>query len=65
MYSALSPDGRLIIQDAFLHDREGLYPEEASLFPVNVLFAERGNTYSFRETAEWLRGAGYVRYQAD
>ncbi len=62
VYSALPPGGRLIIQDAFLHDREGLYPEEASLFAVSMLlFTERGNTYSFRETAEWLRGAGYVK----
>lgn len=50
VYSALSPGGRLIMQDAFLHDREGLYPEEASLFAVSMLlFMERGNTYSFRE----------------
>lgn len=58
--SALTPGGRLIIQDAFLHDREGLYPQEASLFAVNMLlFTERGNTYSLRETARWLRSAGY------
>ncbi|MEP7153005.1 MAG: class I SAM-dependent methyltransferase, partial [Nitrospira sp.] len=35
--SALSPGVRLVIQDAFLHDRERLYPEEASLFAVNML----------------------------
>ena len=62
LYSALSPGGRLIIQDAFLHDREGLYPEEASLFAVSMLFVTpAGNTYSFSETAEWLRAAGFVR----
>ena len=62
LYSALSPGGRLIIQDVFLHDREGLYPEEASLFAVSMLLVTpAGNTYSFSETAEWLRGAGFVR----
>ncbi|MBI4001086.1 MAG: methyltransferase [Nitrospira defluvii] len=60
--SALAPGGRLIIQDAFLHDREGLYPEEASLFAVSMLlFTERGNTYSLRDTARWLKEAGYVK----
>lgn len=62
--SALPPGGRLIIQDAFLHDREGLYPEEASLFAVSMLlFTERGNTYSLRDTARWLKEAGYVKVQ--
>lgn len=59
---ALTPGGRLIIQDAFLHGREGLYPQEASLFAVSMLlFTERGNTYSLRETARWLHEAGYVK----
>ena len=35
--AALTPGGRFIIQDAFLHDREGLYPIEASLFAVSML----------------------------
>lgn len=62
MYFSLSPGGRPIIQDVFFHDREVLYPEEASLFAVSMLFlAEQGNTYSCCETAEWLRGAGYVK----
>jgi SAM-dependent methyltransferase len=62
VFSSLSPGGRLIIQDAFLHDREGVYPEEASLFAVSMLlFTERGNTYSLRETARWLQAAGYVK----
>lgn len=62
IFSALSPGGRIIIQDAFLHDREGIYPEEASLFAVSMLlFTERGNTYSLRDTARWLKDAGYVK----
>ncbi|MGQ0811608.1 MAG: methyltransferase [Nitrospiraceae bacterium] len=61
-WSALNPGGRLIIQDAFLHDREGLYPTDASLFAVTMLlFTEAGNTYSAHETSGWLRGAGFEK----
>jgi len=59
--AALNDGGRLIIQDAFLHDREGLFPEEASLFAVSMLlFTETGNTYSVRDTARWLKEAGFA-----
>ena len=58
--AALVPGGRLIIQDAFLHDREGLLPDEASLFAVSMLlFTEAGNTYSVAETTAWLKEAGF------
>jgi SAM-dependent methyltransferase len=57
---ALTPGGRLLIQDAFLHDRNGLYPAEANLFAVTMLlFTDEGNTYSAAETARWLRKAGF------
>jgi SAM-dependent methyltransferase len=60
--TSLNPGGRLLIQDAFLHDREGLCPEEASLFAVSMLlFTERGNTYSAAETRAWLTDAGFER----
>ena len=50
-----------MIQDAFLHDREGLYPEEASLFAVSMLlFTDTGNTYSVADTAAWLKKAGFA-----
>jgi SAM-dependent methyltransferase len=59
---ALNPGGRFIIQDAFLHDREGLFPAEASLFAVSMLlFTEQGNTYSVADTSTWLREAGFER----
>jgi len=62
LLAALNPGGRLLIQDAFLHDREGLFPEEASLFAISMLlFTERGNTYSATETRTWLIGAGFER----
>jgi SAM-dependent methyltransferase len=58
--AALADGGRLIIQDAFLHDREGLFPEEASLFAVSMLlFTETGNTYSVADTTSWLKEAGF------
>jgi SAM-dependent methyltransferase len=60
--AALNSGGRLLIQDAFLHDKEGLIPEEASLFAVSMLlFTERGNTYSAVETKSWLTEAGFER----
>ena len=62
---SLNPGGRLLIQDAFLHDREGLLPEEASLFAVSMLlFTDRGNTYSSAETRAWLTDAGFERIKA-
>jgi SAM-dependent methyltransferase len=60
MVKALAPGGRLLIQDAFLHDANGLHPQEASLFAVTMLlFTLRGNTYSVRDTAAWLKRAGF------
>ena len=60
--ASLNPGGRLLIQDAFLHDKEGLFPEEASLFAVSMLlFTERGNTYPVAETRAWLTDAGFER----
>lgn len=60
--AALHPGGCLLIQDAFLHDREGLFPAEASLFAVSMLlFTEGGNTYTAAETAAWLKEAGFER----
>ncbi|HSF68220.1 MAG TPA: methyltransferase [Nitrospiraceae bacterium] len=60
--AALNPGGRLLIQDAFLHDKEGLFPEEASLFAVSMLlFTDRGDTYRATETSSWLIDAGFER----
>ncbi len=60
LVKALTPRGRLLIQDAFCHDRNGLSPQETNLFAVTMLlFTETGNTYGARETAEWLREAGF------
>jgi SAM-dependent methyltransferase len=62
MAKALAPGGRLLVQDAFLHDANGLYPQEASLFGVTMLlFTDRGNTYSARDTTAWLKQAGFAK----
>jgi SAM-dependent methyltransferase len=59
---AMVPGGRLLIQDAFLWDREGLQPIEANLFAVTMLlFTKTGNTYSAHDTTRWLREAGFSR----
>jgi len=59
--AALNPGGRLLIQDALLHDREALKPAEASLFAVSMLlFTDEGNTYSAKETSAWLKKAGFA-----
>jgi|SRR5579884_2760680 len=62
MAKALLPGGRVLIQDAFLLDREGLYPLDANLFAVTMLlFTDEGNTYSVADTSAWLRRAGFER----
>ncbi len=62
LVSALTPGGRLFIQDAFLLDRQGMVPMEANLFALTMLLCtEQGNTYSLAETAQWLRDAGFRR----
>ncbi|RMH37561.1 MAG: methyltransferase domain-containing protein [Nitrospirae bacterium] len=56
---ALNPGGRLLIQDTFLTDKEGLRPAEANLFAVTMLlFTETGNTYHVREVLAWLKTVG-------
>ncbi len=60
--AAVNPGGRFMIQDAFLHDREGLFPQEATLFAVTMLlFTETGDTYSVADTSGWLKKAGFGR----
>ena len=59
---ALTPDGRLIIHDAFLTDPRGLYPIDTTAFALTMLlFTDTGNTYASRDVMHWLRKAGYRR----
>lgn len=63
--AALAPGGRMIIQDAFLHDREGLFPADASLFALSMLlFTKGGDTYSALEVKRWLREAGFSQVKS-
>ncbi len=58
----LTAKGRLLIQDAFTIDRQGLHPAETNLFAVTMLlFTKTGNTYSMADTSRWLREAGFGR----
>lgn len=62
MRRVLNPGGRVLIQDAFLVDPDGLWPQEANLFAVTMLlFTEAGNTYSIGDTTKWLRKAAFDR----
>jgi ubiquinone/menaquinone biosynthesis C-methylase UbiE len=58
----LRPGGRLLIQDTFLHDPDGLRPLETNLFAVSMLlYTEQGNTYSLKDIRAWLHRAGLTR----
>lgn len=58
----LKPNGRLLIQDTFLHDHTGLRPLEANLFAVSMLlYTDGGNTYAFPDVRGWLQQAGLTR----
>ncbi len=59
---ALKPGGRLLIQDTFLQDVQGLRPLESNLFAVTMLlYTETGNTYSLPAVRSWLHKAGLSR----
>lgn len=58
--SSLNPHGRILIQDTFLMDNNGLYPLETNLFAVTMLlFTETGNTYKAKDVHQWLKSCGY------
>ena len=60
LFSHLHPKGRIIIQDTFLIDQQGLYPQETNLFAVTMLlFTDTGNTYKATDVHRWLKAAGY------
>jgi SAM-dependent methyltransferase len=59
---ALRPGGRLIIQDTFLEDPQGLRPLETNLFAVTMLlYTDTGNTYPLQDVRAWLHKAGLNR----
>ena len=57
---ALTPGGRVIIQDFFLWDSKGLRPVETNLFAVTMLlYTHTGNTYTARTVKQWMTKAGF------
>ena len=60
LFSHLHPQGRLIIQDTFLMDPNGLVPQETNLFAVTMLlFTDTGNTYKAKDVHGWIKSAGF------
>jgi predicted O-methyltransferase YrrM len=58
-FAALTPGGRIVIQD-FILENDKTAPLFAALFSLNMLVGtERGSSYSEEEYAEWLRKAGF------
>jgi ubiquinone/menaquinone biosynthesis C-methylase UbiE len=59
---ALKPGGRLLIQDTFLQDAQGIRPLETNLFAVTMLlYTDTGNTYPLQDVRSWLKKAGLTR----
>jgi (2Fe-2S) ferredoxin/precorrin-6B methylase 2 len=59
VFAALSPGGRVVIQD-FVMEEDRTSPRAGALFAVNMLVGTpRGGTYSEAEYAGWLREAGF------
>lgn len=62
-HTALSPNGRVVIQD-FILDADRTTPRSAALFSLNMLVStEAGSSYSEPEYAEWLKRAGFESVQ--
>ena len=58
-HAALSPGGRIVIQD-FILGPDKTTPKWGALFALNMLVGTRaGSSYSDLEYAEWLNGAGF------
>lgn len=63
MHRALNPGGRLVLLDYFLKD-DRTQPLQASMFSLTMLlFTETGKTYTWKETEELLKKAGFSKPQ--
>jgi (2Fe-2S) ferredoxin/2-polyprenyl-3-methyl-5-hydroxy-6-metoxy-1,4-benzoquinol methylase len=62
-YAALSPGGRVLIQD-FILETDRTSPRSAALFALNMLVGtEQGSTYTREEYRSWLDHVGFVDIQ--
>jgi (2Fe-2S) ferredoxin/2-polyprenyl-3-methyl-5-hydroxy-6-metoxy-1,4-benzoquinol methylase len=65
-YAALTPGGRVAIQDHVMND-DGTAPRAGALFAINMLVGTlNGSTFSESQYRDWLTGAGFkdVRHVA-
>jgi (2Fe-2S) ferredoxin/precorrin-6B methylase 2 len=63
VFAALSPGGRVVIQDHVMAE-EKTSPRAGAMFAVNMLVGtSQGGTYSEAEYAGWLRQAGFGEVQ--
>lgn len=58
-FSALSPGGRVVVQDFILHE-DKTSPYTAAIFALNMLVGtQAGSTYSEHEYSDWLKECGF------
>jgi hypothetical protein len=61
VFRALAPRGRVVIQD-YIMDEDGTTPRSGALFAINMLVGtQSGSTYTQKEYAAWLTGAGFTQ----
>lgn len=59
---ALTPGGRILIQDTFLMDKPGYDNVETNLFAVTMLlYTPTGNTYHANDVQHWLKDCGFKK----
>jgi 2-polyprenyl-3-methyl-5-hydroxy-6-metoxy-1,4-benzoquinol methylase len=62
-FAALSPGGRVAIQDHIMNE-DGTSPQAGALFAVNMLVGTRnGSTFSETQYRDWLTAAGFAQVQ--
>jgi SAM-dependent methyltransferase len=63
-FRTLAPGGLLVIKDHIMDDELTL-PAAGAVFSLYLLLTTHGRDYSFEETAEWLRGAGFTNIRVE
>lgn len=60
-YKSIAKGGKLIVKDFYIHESR-LTPVRGVLFAINMLVnTPEGNTYTVKETTNWLKKAGFSR----